>query len=343
MQALRPNFSPELIDGVAAATLHRDRAQIELSLVELVQQFVEAQSVTLFRLQRENGQEHAVPCTTALPASGGVAIDRKACTPRLLADLPEWRLCIEHLFPKTNALNNGALETVFPVAGDSGTAVGMLQIIGPRGLDPRELYVVGGILQIVRNHMALIDYGERDTLTGLLNRKTFETQFEKLRGKRTQEAGAMERACWIGLVDIDHFKSINDRFGHVFGDEVLLLVSQIMQRTFRSADHIYRFGGEEFVILLQETTEEITGAAFERLRAAIERHAFPQLGQVTVSLGWTRIRPHDAPTNAIERADAALYHAKRAGRNSVCHYDALLASGVLTGGSMKAQPEIELF
>src|SRR5262245_49757231 len=96
MNAVRLDLSPELIDGVAAATFHRDRAQIEQSLVELVQQFLEAQSVTLFRLQRDSGMDYAVPCVAGLPSHGGPVIDRKSCTPRPLDELPDWRVCIEH-------------------------------------------------------------------------------------------------------------------------------------------------------------------------------------------------------------------------------------------------------
>jgi diguanylate cyclase (GGDEF)-like protein len=168
------------------------------------------------------------------------------------------------------------------------------------------LLLISGVLRIVRNHLELIDYGERDTLTGLLNRKTFESQFDKLRRELASSARASAEGCWIGVVDIDHFKAVNDGYGHVIGDEVLLLVSQIIRRSFRSDDRVYRFGGEEFVVLLRDTPEAATAGAMERLRAAVEAHRFPQLGRVTVSIGWTRIRPHDAPATAIARAAGAL-------------------------------------
>jgi diguanylate cyclase (GGDEF)-like protein len=345
MDAYRMDPSPELIDGVAAATLYRDREDIEQSLVQLLLQFLQAESVTLFRLLREGGQDSAVPRLTARPGRGEQTVITRGFGEVLrLADLPLWRVSIEERFAQIRDCGGHSFETVFPVSGESDDVVAIIQILGPKAPDARDLYLVGGILQIIRNHLALIDYGERDTLTGLLNRKTFETQFDKLRAStRLQVAAADAPGNWIGLVDIDRFKAINDRFGHVFGDEVLLLVSQIIQRTFRGVDHVYRFGGEEFVILLKDAPEHATAAAIERLRVAVEKHPFPQVGTVTISAGWTRIRPQDAPTNAVERADAALYHAKRSGRNRVCHHEELIATGVLAAANTQDGPEIELF
>ena len=83
--------------------------------------------------------------------------------------------------------------------------------------EARELMLINGVLRIVRNHLALLDYGERDTLTGLLNRKTFEAQFEKLRRELAAATSAIARDCWIGVLDIDHFKAVNDGYGHVIG------------------------------------------------------------------------------------------------------------------------------
>jgi len=216
-------------------------------------------------------------------------------------------------------------------------------VLGQRAPEPRELILINGVLRIVRNHLALLDYGERDTLTGLLNRKTFEAQFEKLRMELAADAQARADNCWIGVLDVDHFKAVNDGYGHVIGDEVLLLVSQIIQKNFRGEDRVYRFGGEEFVVLLRDTPEASTAAVMERLRAAIAAHRFPQLGTVTVSIGWTRIRPHDAPAGAISRADAALYHAKQNGRNRVFQHEQLVAQGELEGEAPALEHEIELF
>jgi diguanylate cyclase (GGDEF)-like protein len=344
MNARLMDPSPDLIAGVAETTLYRDRDDIEQSLVQLLTQFLEAESVELFRLDSEGGAAVALPRLCAVPdGHGSVQITRGGMPNLVLAGLPLWRLSLEERFANSTPLSSGLVETLHPVVNEVDVSAGMLRIRTRRALDARELYLVGGILQIIRNHLALIDYGERDTLTGLLNRKTFEHQFAKLQAVPREAHADQGSASWIGLVDIDKFKSINDRFGHVFGDEVLLLVSQIIQRSFRSVDKSYRFGGEEFAILLQGTTEEITARVLERLRAAVDQHRFPQVGSVTISVGWTRIRQSDTPVNAIERADAALYHAKHSGRNLVFQHEALQAASKLPEAGASNAGEIELF
>jgi diguanylate cyclase (GGDEF)-like protein len=333
--------SPQLLEHVAAATGHRDRDEIELSLVQLLLQFLQAHSVTLFKLVREGGTSKAVHCIGAVTEPDGtVGIVRGGSNVHLLAEREAWRICADTREPQSARTAHGLRETLFAVPGDSEEIAGLLEVLGDQTLEPRDLQLVMGVLRIVRNHMALIDYGERDTLTGLLNRKTFESQFGKLRDEAPAEGS---RPCWIGLVDVDRFKSVNDGYGHVFGDEVLLLVSQIIQRSFRGNDRVYRFGGEEFVILLRDAPEQAVAGALERLRAAVERHSFPQLGTITVSIGWTRIRTHDMPANAIERADAALYHAKACGRNKVVQHEQVLAEGKLGGSKLLPVAEIELF
>jgi diguanylate cyclase (GGDEF)-like protein len=335
---------PDLIAGVAEATLYRDRDEIEQSLVQLLTQFLEAELVEFFRVDTEGGAGVALPRLTAMPdGHGGVKVTRGGGPALALSSLPLWRLSLEEGFANSVPLPSGGTETLHPVVNEAGVSAGMLRMRTRRALDARELFLVGGILQIIRNHLALIDYGERDTLTGLLNRKTFEHQFARLQTALRDSPTDHDAASWIGLVDVDRFKSVNDRYGHVFGDEVLLLVSQIIQRSFRSADKAYRFGGEEFAILLQGTTEETTARVLERLRATVEQHKFPQVGSVTISVGWTRIRQSDTPVNAIERADAALYHAKHSGRNLVFQHEALQAASKLSDGGAANAGDIELF
>ena len=201
------------------------------------------------------------------------------------------------------------------------------------------------MLRVYRNVQGLLDYSERDMLTGLLNRKTFDDTFYKsLRDQRGRPGacrGAPRGACatckpYLGVIDIDHFKLVNDRHGHLIGDEVLLLLSRLMRATFRFHDRLYRFGGEEFVVLLRCGSDAHATQAFERLRAATEAYPFPQVGRITVSIGFTAVRPDDNPSTAFERADKAVYWAKAHGRNQVAEHADLVARGELTGGTRPA-------
>jgi diguanylate cyclase (GGDEF)-like protein len=156
------------------------------------------------------------------------------------------------------------------------SAARSLQIELTDSMSGREARLVEGFLRILRNQIALLDYGERDTLTGLLNRKTFESRFSTLCSELPEGApSTSDQQSWLGILDIDHFKLINDEYGHVVGDEVLLLISQIMQRALRWGDRLFRFGGEEFVVILEHTTAAAAQTVFERIRMAVAGHCFP--------------------------------------------------------------------
>lgn len=144
------------------------------------------------------------------------------------------------------------------------------------------------------------------------------------------------------MIDIDHFKRVNDGFGHLIGDEVLVLVARIMRQCFRHYDRLYRFGGEEFVVLLRGGSEVDAQVAFERFRSSVEQYVFPQVQHVTISLGYTEVRHHDTPSAAFSRADQAVYQAKHQGRNQVLCYEALVRTGVLHGEDQHIG-DVELF
>jgi len=167
-----------------------------------------------------------------------------------------------------------------------------------------------------RLESVLHDRATHDFLTGLANRQHFQEQFEieLARSKRYGRSGALL------LLDLDHFKRVNDRFGHDAGDQVLKDMAGLVQNRLRTADTFARWGGEEFCILLPETGRAEAFEVAERIRCAVEGHAFgPESGRpirITLSIGLTGI---DAEVDRLEtimrRADEALYRAKRAGRN----------------------------
>ena len=262
---------------------------------------------------------------------------------------------------------------VFPLTTDR-EVVGVLEIESELPLDGASHRMVGSILRIYRNFQGLLDYSERDTLTGLLNRKTFDDAFYKLLvaslGQGSEQSGVFDPAVdlaqagadaalacaaedaerrnvpvprphFIGVIDIDHFKRVNDNHGHLIGDEVLLLLSRLMRSVFRFDDRLYRFGGEEFVVLMRCGNAQEAGLAFERLRSAVQGYDFPQVGTITVSVGYTLIKDGDTPSSAFERADRAVYWAKGHGRNQVRNHGDLMASGELIDDTKVG--DVELF
>lgn len=333
-----------LIERVAETTAYRDRDSIHRAVAHMIMHHVGAESVGIFRLIDDEGVSRLASYVCVL--QGGAELEpQRAEQPELLpalSDFPEWAQAVRERQVVQFSQPDGLTCTALPIEADRDV-IGLLTVRSAGRLDVRDVQLVGALLRILTNHLALLDYGERDTLTGMLNRKTFEKRFEKLRQRlvAAKTAHSTVEPSWLGIVDIDKFKLINDSHGHLFGDEVLLLISQLMQRCFRGADQLFRFGGEEFVVVLDNTTEAGAEIAFERLRSAVEAFNFPQVGRVTISLGYSKIQPQDAPTTCVERADAALYYAKNHGRNHIRNYEALVAVGELS--AKEECEEAELF
>ena len=151
-----------------------------------------------------------------------------------------------------------------------------------------------------------------DPLTGLSNRRAGERALDR-DVARARRAGL---PFSLALIDLDHFKQVNDRFGHAVGDETLRQVSQVLAATFRASDLAVRWGGDEFLVLLPDVSAAGAMVFAERTRVQIETLTFPG-GKVTVSAGVVEIGKNETPRDAIARADAYLYEMKRAGRNRV--------------------------
>jgi len=163
----------------------------------------------------------------------------------------------------------------------------------------------------------ITELSRTDYLTGISNRRAFWSLAERIL-QRQAASGNTHNNVFI-MIDIDHFKSINDRFGHPAGDRVLQQVVAALQEVTRTRDLLCRLGGEEFGLMLPDSTVEDCRLLAERLRQQVEALILPELGdlQVTISLGCTAIMAQERVDGFIKRADNAMYHAKQGGRNRV--------------------------
>lgn len=152
-----------------------------------------------------------------------------------------------------------------------------------------------------------------DKLTGAYNR----TKSEEIIGREIERAKRYNQPLSIIIFDIDHFKEVNDRYGHSAGDYVLKTLANIVRENIRKIDYFVRWGGEEFMILSSETQLDKTHTLAERIRNIIESYKFENVGKVTVSLGVTEFKEGDTEDSFIKRADDAMYEAKKKGRNRV--------------------------
>lgn len=157
---------------------------------------------------------------------------------------------------------------------------------------------------------------QMDSLTGVNNRAALDRCLER----EVELAHRHEHDLSILMVDVDHFKIINDTHGHSVGDTVLKVLVDCMQQTMRVSDMLFRFGGEEFVLLLSGTDIQGARQMAERLRNAVQKHPFVHEHldlDVTVSIGVATLGPRDSARRLFDKADTALYEAKTAGRNRV--------------------------
>lgn len=153
-----------------------------------------------------------------------------------------------------------------------------------------------------------------DSLTGLWNRRTTDDFLQQEVARSRRHGNSLS----VAIIDIDHFKRVNDTYGHAGGDIVLKELSNEVQDILRKYDRLGRWGGEEFLVICPETAGDVAVALFDRLRAHVAGHVFSNGVQLTVSIGTAEYRESDSPSSLVMRADKAMYQAKQSGRNRVC-------------------------
>lgn len=351
------------IDQLAHLTAQRDRELLDVSLAQSVLELLGASSVGVYRVLGQEGADQHWLCS-GLARRGKLTVsDPPWLDPDTMPFLEDFPAREEALVSRTlvqRALNeaedgpspaDATWLTVLTLHAELGQS-GVLEVRSPQALPLRDLRSMQTLLRVFGNFQNLLESSQRDSLTGLLNRQTFDATFLKASmpvqltaeeaENEAERRGSQTNTFWLGVIDIDHFKLVNDRFGHLIGDEVLVLVARIMRQTFRHYDRLFRFGGEEFVVLLRGGTEKHALRVFERFRQNIQAYDFPQVGQVTVSLGFTGVHLHDTPSGAFSRADQAVYQAKHQGRNRTLCFEDLVKQGVITTEGDKVG-KIELF
>ncbi|EFL52474.1 diguanylate cyclase [Solidesulfovibrio fructosivorans JJ]] len=177
----------------------------------------------------------------------------------------------------------------------------------------RRILTFTDITPLAEERRQLITRATTDALTGIANRAGID---EALARERNRAARNAKPLCVI-MFDIDHFKDVNDSLGHQAGDAVLAALTGLVSGLVRGHDILGRYGGEEFLVVAPETDMEQGRLLAERLRAAVEAHAFPAAGKVTCSFGLAMLDADESAHALVARADAALYRAKETGRNRV--------------------------
>ncbi len=352
LDQLAENDMDSLLKHMVDMTGHRDHSMLDISVISAVQELAGASEARVLSVLTMRGQKF-VRARAVVFAGGAARIAEHADLNgpgEPLSNFPELATCLDQHDASAEIIADDGRRTLWLPIWIGDKADTCLEIIHPTPYTTDTIHVIGGIVSVYRNFQNLLDYSERDSLTGLLNRKTFDDQLAKMlqasaehdaplpgQPERRQHNDAEKQ--WLAVVDVDHFKAVNDKFGHLYGDEVLILIANLLQSSFRSQDRVFRFGGEEFVVLLRSTTLENARKIINRFRTNVETHVFPQVGTVTVSIGFVGIGTFDPPVIVLGHADQALYFAKSNGRNQACHYDELVSGGQLQANATNEDAE----
>ena len=336
-----------ILEHVISMTRERDKRSLESSFIEILSGMLGFEMAMLLKVSHGNNDWTLEVLSYY---ARGSEDSRTYARPKIVVPMDDLiRASIEQQQAISES-RQSSTRRIYPVIVNH--AVKALLMVYARDMSDAADQVARSFVQIYSNFMAVLDDNERDTLTGLFNRKAFDSHISELlddaEKKLDNELPEVERRSagqdahrWLGILDIDHFKSVNDTYGHLYGDEVLMIFANIMQQSFRKSDLLFRYGGEEFVVILTPASEKDAMKVFNRFRERLEVYDVPQVGHVTVSIGIARLTPNAHPATVLENADQSLYYAKENGRNRVANYHELIDQGILKPRSIV--DEIELF
>jgi len=348
-----------LVEHIIKLTDHRERDLLELTLSKALIDLLPLQRVVIARIVSEEGVKRWLEVATLDAKGGGKVVDPLRVDFMSLPLVEDERHRLQCVQSRDRvefawAGEEGPRITYIPLFADSRNVdEGVVEIHSASVLTPQQLQTIDTVQHVFRNMYNLLAYSDRDALTGLLNRKSLDDTFysavlEELDEGAEAKSKALEAPIepgherrhrvppnyWLGTVSVDNFGIIGDKSGHLIAEEVLLLVARILNNTFRTYDRLYRFGSEQFAVLMHCPDEALVLAAFERFRANMEKFNFPQVGRVTASAGFTRITADDSPSTALERAERAVDYAQHHGYNKVFSHADLVRKG-LFGDTVK--------
>jgi diguanylate cyclase (GGDEF)-like protein len=346
-------MNEQILKSIIEITRQKDTDSLEFSLVSTLVEFVPAYEIILYKIPRINPAETIEEVVRLSISENNEQKNYEwSDNKQIVAINKSIRQCIKSECLVNSGSADEDVHLFYPLLLDH-KVIGVLNLSSHQDLTPWQT-LIEALVYIYNNYLTILNESERDKLTGLLNRRTFDYKLDKLleeqrQGQatyKTSPRSAEQRqlgsksSAWLAMMDIDNFKNINDTHGHLFGDEVILMLSQKMKNFFRNTDLLFRFGGEEFVVILEPASPVMARQTFERFIQVIASHEFPQVGKTTISIGYARIMETDYPHAILDRADKALYYAKENGKNCVFNYDELLEKKLLSERHSKISTEL---
>ena len=333
-----------LIEHILKLTDHRDRDLLELTLSKALIDLLPIQRIVIARVMSLEGEQRWLEVARLDAKGGGKVIDPLRVDFQALPkmdDAPDRLKCLQRrdVVEIAWAGEEGPRINMLPLFSDSRKEdEGVIEVHSEAALSANELLMIEQLRHIYHNMYSLLEYSDRDALTGLLNRKSLDDAFYsavleeldgvmdepriagKPKGLDPERRHRVPPNYWLGSAVIDHLDRITEQHGNLIAEEVLLLVARVMNNTFRTYDRSYRFAGGHFGVLMHCPDEALVLAAFERFRVNVEKFNFPQVGNLTVSCGFTSVMADDSPSSALEKTQRAVDFAQRSGRNRVCSH-----------------------
>lgn len=324
--------TPHLLDQLVSLTGIRDLELLEASLLKSLNGFIQPTGLALYKVSSRGEIRSQLVYG---PERCSVVRENFQVQPELLQAFGQHQNADHAVFELTLGETILSIMTVM----DSRSTTTYLVVSNRTSLQETDSRLIEGMLQIYRNFCQLLQESQTDSLTGLANRKTFDECFSRVYELQPMEDDhapvAVEQrrpqqqaTYWIAMIDIDHFKSVNDRFGHLYGDEVLILLAHLLKNALRNDDLVFRFGGEEFVLMIHCQGRDEAAGLLERLRRSVESQDIPQVGQVTISMGATELLRNTFAGTLLDYADKALYHSKQNGRNRLTFFEDMVSEGL---------------
>jgi len=335
----------EIVQSLADVTRHADNELLDISITSSLYELLTAEKILLYKIFYV---KNSVLCYCSIEAVNDQAriMDRGIKSSKVdYSTIPSFDVCLNSKKLTKHVSDSGESTLLYPITDKHDNIISVFRIERSKNAPSICDRFISGCFQIYQNYLHLLRDSERDTLTGLLNRKTFDRNLQKICSQQIERKTnlveqqetrkkAISTSHWLAITDIDFFKRVNDDFGHLYGDEVLLLLSNIMRETFRGVDVLFRFGGEEFVSILRSTDLDGATNALERFRKKV--------GKITISIGFIEISENSNPTEIMGNADEALYFSKNNGRNQTNQYEQLILDGKITK-KLVVVDDIELF
>lgn len=321
--------SDQIFKHVHQIMEQRDENLLSLTLLQSVNEMLNTSSCLLLTLNRD---KEVVALVEVANGELMASAKRRDISPELHAMLAGMlERSEDSLRGVTIGRRHGSIDLVFK----DEESYQLLVCLREKRFQKLELGILHGMFQVYGKFLSLLAESQTDELTRLANRKTFEAVVshvfesehqaprDRCADNRRAPPSGRERV-WLSMIDVDDFKRVNDEFGHLYGDEILIHLAKLIKECFRQEDYKFRFGGEEFVILHRARDEDICRTSLERFLGRVRDYRFPGSLGVTVSIGVVEFKRDVYWVTSLDQADQALYFSKQRGKDCVTFYERLV-------------------